>query len=108
MKKDMGGAAHAIALAGLVMRAGLPVQLRLYVPAVENAISGNALRPGDVLKSRKGLSVEIANTDAEGRLVLGDALARASEEKPELILDFATLTGAARVDRKSTRLNSSH
>lgn len=97
MKKDMGGAAHAIALAGLVMRAGLPVQLQLYIPAVENAISGNALRPGDVIKSRKGLSVEIANTDAEGRLVLGDALARASEDKPDLILDFATLTGAARV-----------
>src|SRR3990167_1706728 len=97
MKKDMGGAAHAIALAGLIMRAGLPVQLQLYIPAVENAISGNALRPGDVLKSRKGLTVEIGNTDAEGRLILGDALARASEDKPDLILDFATLTGAARV-----------
>ena len=97
MKKDMGGAAHAIALAGLVMRAGLPVRLHLLVPAVENAISSNSFRPGDVLRSRKGLSVEIGNTDAEGRLVLGDALQRASEEGPALILDFATLTGAARV-----------
>ena len=97
MKKDMGGAAHAIALAGLVMGGKLPVRLHLFVPAVENAISGNSFRPGDVLKSRKGLTVEIGNTDAEGRLILGDALTRASEEKPELILDFATLTGAARV-----------
>ncbi|UIP06506.1 leucyl aminopeptidase family protein [Erythrobacter sp. SDW2] len=97
MKKDMGGAAHAIALAGLVMGAGLKVRLHLLVPAVENAISGNAFRPGDVLQTRKGLTVEIGNTDAEGRLILGDALARASEEKPELIIDFATLTGAARV-----------
>jgi len=97
MKKDMGGAAHALALAGLVMGAGLKVRLHLLVPAVENAISGNAFRPGDVLRSRKGLSVEIGNTDAEGRLILGDALTRASEEAPDLILDFATLTGAARV-----------
>ncbi|MFW2448891.1 leucyl aminopeptidase family protein [Erythrobacter sp. A30-3] len=97
MKKDMGGAAHAIALAGLVMNAGLPVRLHLLVPAVENAISSNSFRPGDVLKSRKGLTVEIGNTDAEGRLILGDALQRASEEKPDLIIDFATLTGAARV-----------
>ena len=97
MKKDMGGAAHAIALAGLIMGANLPVRLHLLVPAVENAISGNSFRPGDVLRSRKGLTVEIGNTDAEGRLILGDALTRASEEKPELILDFATLTGAARV-----------
>jgi leucyl aminopeptidase len=97
MKKDMGGAAHALALAGLVMGAGLKVRLHCLVPAVENAIAGNAFRPGDVLKSRKGLSVEIGNTDAEGRLILADALTRASEEKPELILDFATLTGAARV-----------
>ena len=97
MKKDMGGAAHAIALAGLVMNAGLPVRLHLIVPAVENAISSNSFRPGDVLKSRKGLTVEIGNTDAEGRLILGDALQRASEEKPDLIIDFATLTGAARV-----------
>jgi leucyl aminopeptidase len=97
MKKDMGGAAHALALAGLVMGAGLKVRLHCLVPAVENAIAGNAFRPGDVLKSRKGLTVEIGNTDAEGRLILGDALTRASEESPELIIDFATLTGAARV-----------
>lgn len=97
MKKDMGGAAHAIALAGLVMGAGLKVRLHLFVPAVENAIAGNAFRPGDILNSRKGLTVEIGNTDAEGRLILGDALTRASEEDPELIIDFATLTGAARV-----------
>ena len=96
MKKDMGGAAHAIALAGLVMQAGLPVRLHLLVPAAENAVSGNAFRPGDVLRSRAGISVEIGNTDAEGRLLLGDALARAGEAKPELIIDFATLTGAAR------------
>ncbi|MEZ5696543.1 MAG: leucyl aminopeptidase family protein [Sphingomonadaceae bacterium] len=97
MKKDMGGAAHAIALAGLVMGGHLPVRLHLFVPAVENAIAGNAFRPGDVLNSRKGLTVEIGNTDAEGRLILADALTRASEENPELIIDFATLTGAARV-----------
>lgn len=97
MKKDMGGAAHAIALAELVMIEGLPIRLHLLVPAVENAISGDAFRPGDVLQSRKGLSVEIGNTDAEGRLILADALTRASEENAELIIDFATLTGAARV-----------
>jgi leucyl aminopeptidase len=97
MKKDMGGAAHALALAGLVMGAGLKVRLQLLIPAVENAVAGNAFRPGDVLRSRKGLTVEIGNTDAEGRLILADALALASESKPELILDFATLTGAARV-----------
>lgn len=97
MKKDMGGAAHAIALAGLVMASDLKVRLHLLVPTVENAISGNAFRPGDVLKSRKGLTVENTNTDAEGRLILGDALAKAGESAPELILDFATLTGAARV-----------
>ena len=97
MKKDMGGAAHAIALAELVMGANLPVHLKLYVPAVENAIAGDAFRPGDVLSSRKGLSVEIDNTDAEGRLILGDALTRACEEDPDLLIDFATLTGAARV-----------
>jgi len=97
MKKDMGGAAHALALAFVVMRSRLPVRLHLLIPAVENAVSGNALRPGDVLRSRKGLTVEIGNTDAEGRLILGDALARAAESEPELILDFATLTGAARV-----------
>jgi len=97
MKKDMGGAAHALALAGLVMGAHLPVRLHLLVPAVENAISGKAMRPGDILATRKGLTVEITNTDAEGRLVLGDALTRASEENPDLVIDFATLTGAARV-----------
>jgi leucyl aminopeptidase len=97
MKKDMGGAAHAIALSRLVMEHRLPVRLHLLVPAVENAIAGNAFRPGDVLRSRKGLSVEVTNTDAEGRLVLGDALAKAAESEPELIVDFATLTGAARV-----------
>ncbi len=97
MKKDMGGAAHAIALAELVMGANLDVHLKLYIPAVENAIAGDAFRPGDVLSSRKGLSVEIDNTDAEGRLILGDALTRASEEDPDLLIDFATLTGAARV-----------
>ena len=97
MKKDMGGAAHALALAGLVMGSGLKVRLHCFVPAVENAIAGNAFRPGDVLASRKGLTVEIGNTDAEGRLILGDALARASEESPALLIDFATLTGAARV-----------
>ncbi len=97
MKKDMGGAAHAIALAGLIMEAGLKVRLHVLVPAVENAISGASFRPGDVLSSRKGLSVEIHNTDAEGRLILGDALTRASEEEPDLLIDFATLTGAARV-----------
>ncbi|WP_230481788.1 leucyl aminopeptidase family protein [Sphingomonas sp. Leaf21] len=97
MKKDMGGAAHALALAGLVMAAKLPVRLHLLIPAVENAVSGASFRPGDVLKTRKGLTVENTNTDAEGRLILGDALTRAGEEAPELILDFATLTGAARV-----------
>jgi leucyl aminopeptidase len=97
MKKDMGGAAHALALAGLVMEAALPVRLQLLIPAVENAVSGNAFRPGDVLRSRKGLTVEIGNTDAEGRLILADALALASVEDPDLVIDFATLTGAARV-----------
>ena len=97
MKKDMGGAAHALALASLIIGANLPVRLHLLVPAVENAVSGSAYRPGDVLISRKGLNVEIDNTDAEGRLILGDAITRAAEEKPELMLDFATLTGAARV-----------
>jgi leucyl aminopeptidase len=97
MKKDMGGAAHALALARLVMKSRLPVRLHLLIPAVENSISGSAFRPGDVLRSRKGLTVEIDNTDAEGRLILGDSLAKAAEDDPELILDFATLTGAARV-----------
>ncbi|GGA59678.1 leucyl aminopeptidase family protein [Sphingomonas psychrolutea] len=97
MKKDMGGAAHALALAGLVMGLRLPVRLHLLIPAVENSIAGNAFRPGDVLRTRKGLTVENTNTDAEGRLVLGDALTKAAEGNPGLILDFATLTGAARV-----------
>src|SRR5688572_14698501 len=97
MKKDMGGAAHAIALARLIMQRELPLRLQMLVPAVENAISGNAFRPGDVLRTRKGLTVEIGNTDAEGRLVLCDALAYAVEGTPRTLVDFATLTGAARV-----------
>lgn len=97
MKKDMGGAAHALGLAGAIMGMGLPVRLRVLVPAVENSVSGEAFRPRDVIRSRKGLSVEILDTDAEGRLVLADALTLACEEKPDLLLDFATLTGAARV-----------
>jgi leucyl aminopeptidase len=97
MKKDMGGAAVALAAASMVMDAGLNVRLRVLVPAVENAIGGASFRPGDVLPSRKGLTVEIGNTDAEGRLILADALALADEESPELVFDFATLTGAARV-----------
>jgi leucyl aminopeptidase len=97
MKKDMGGGAHALALGRMIMQAGLPVRLRILVPAVENAIAGNAFRPLDIFPTRKGLTVEIANTDAEGRLILCDALAAADEEKPDLLIDFATLTGAARV-----------
>ena len=96
MKKDMGGAAAALALADMVMGAKLAVRLRVLIPAVENAISGSAFRPGDVLQSRKGLTVEIGNTDAEGRLILAEALALADEDEPELVVDFATLTGAAR------------
>jgi leucyl aminopeptidase len=97
MKKDMGGAAHALALGLVIMKSRLPVRLHLLIPTVENSVSGAAFRPGDVLKSRKGLTVEVGNTDAEGRLILGDALTKAGESEPELILDFATLTGAARV-----------
>ncbi|MBI1251618.1 MAG: leucyl aminopeptidase family protein [Alphaproteobacteria bacterium] len=97
MKKDMGGAAHALALGQMIMQSGLPVRLEIFLPVVENAVSGDAFRPGDVLKSRKGLTVEVDNTDAEGRLILADALARACELNPLLIMDFATLTGAARV-----------
>ncbi|HTH68011.1 MAG TPA: leucyl aminopeptidase family protein [Rhodanobacter sp.] len=97
MKKDMGGAAHAIALAGLVMQAKLPLSLTLLIPAVENSVAGNAMRPGDVITTRAGITVEVDNTDAEGRLVLCDALAYAAERQPQLIIDFATLTGAARV-----------
>ena len=96
MKKDMGGAAHALALAGLIAGERLPVRLHLLIPAVENAVAANALRPGDIVKSRQGLQVEIDNTDAEGRLILADALAKAGEDQAELIIDFATLTGAAR------------
>lgn len=97
MKKDMGGAAHVLGLAELIMASGLNVNLRVLIPAVENAVSSNAFRPGDVIKTRKGLYVEIDNTDAEGRLVLCDALDEAVNDKPELIIDFATLTGAMRV-----------
>jgi len=97
MKKDMGGAAHALALAQLVMQAKLPVHLTLLIPTVENSVAGSAIRPGDVITTRAGLRVEIDNTDAEGRLILCDALAYASEQQPDLIIDFATLTGAARV-----------
>jgi len=97
MKKDMGGAAHVLGLAQLIMQMKLPVRLQVLIPAVENAVSANAYRPGDVIATRKGLTVEIGNTDAEGRVVLADALAYASEFNPELIIDFATLTGAARV-----------
>jgi leucyl aminopeptidase len=97
MKKDMGGAANVLGLAKLIMQAGLKLRLRVLVPAVENSIAGDAFRPGDVFKSRKGLTVEIGSTDAEGRLILADALALADEESPELLLDMATLTGAARV-----------
>ncbi len=97
MKKDMGGSAHALALGRLVMQAKLPVRLVVLVAAVENAISGDAFRPGDIVRTRKGLTVEIGNTDAEGRVILSDALARAGEHQPELTIDFATLTGAARI-----------
>jgi leucyl aminopeptidase len=97
MKKDMGGAATALALAHLVMSHKLKVRLRVLIPAVENSISGGAFRPRDIYKSRKGITVEIGNTDAEGRLILADALALADEDKPALVADFATLTGAARV-----------
>ncbi len=97
MKKDMGGAAHVLALAGLVMRRRLPVRLTVIVPAVENMIAGQALRPGDIVHTRRGLTIEIGNTDAEGRVILADALQLANEERPDLVVDFATLTGAARV-----------
>ncbi len=97
MKKDMGGAATALALASLIMESQLPVRLRVLIPAVENSVAGNAFRPGDIIDTRKGLSVEIGNTDAEGRLILSDALTEAASEDPEQLIDFATLTGAARV-----------
>ena len=96
MKKDMGGAAHALGVARMVMMAGLPIRLRVLIPAVENLISGDALRPLDIIRTRKGLTVEVGNTDAEGRLILADALAEADRDKPTLLIDFATLTGAAR------------
>jgi leucyl aminopeptidase len=97
MKKDMGGAAHVLALGAMILQAGLPIRLSILSPAVENAVSGGAMRPGDVLSTRKGLTVEVGNTDAEGRLILADALTRAGELAPDLTLDLATLTGAARV-----------
>lgn len=97
MKKDMGGAAHVLGLARMIMHAKLNIRLRVLIPAVENAVSGNAYRPGDVIKSRKGMTIEIGNTDAEGRVVLADALTEAASEKPDLIIDIATLTGAARI-----------
>lgn len=97
MKKDMGGAAHALGLAMLIMQSSLPVCLRVLIPAVDNVIAGNAYRPGDVINTRKGLTVEVTNTDAEGRLVLADALTAAAAEQPDILIDFATLTGAARV-----------
>src|SRR5438552_643859 len=97
MKKDMGGAANVLGLASMIMTAKLNVRLRVLIPAVENSIAGNAFRPGDVLRSRKGITVEIGNTDAEGRLVLADTLALAAEERPSRLIDIATLTGAARV-----------
>jgi leucyl aminopeptidase len=97
MKKDMGGAANVLAAANMIMGAGLPVRLRVLIPAVENSVSGNAMRPLDVIKTRKGITVEVGNTDAEGRLVLCDAIALAMEEKPDMVIDCATLTGAARV-----------
>ncbi|MCB1738982.1 MAG: leucyl aminopeptidase family protein [Gammaproteobacteria bacterium] len=97
MKKDMGGAANVLGLARMIMHDGLPIRLRVLIPAVENAISGNAMRPGDVIPTRRGLNIEIHNTDAEGRVILSDALADASDEKPRLLVDYATLTGAARV-----------
>jgi leucyl aminopeptidase len=97
MKKDMGGAAHVLGLARMIMEAKLPIRLRVLIPAVENSISGNAYRPGDIIKSRKGLTIEIGNTDAEGRVVLADALTEAVSEKPDMLIDIATLTGAARI-----------
>ena len=97
MKKDMGGAANVLGLAHMIMASGLKLRLRVLIPAVENSVSGNSFRPQDILTSRKGLTVEINNTDAEGRLVLADALTLASEEEPNLIVSMATLTGAARV-----------
>ena len=97
MKKDMGGAANLLGLAALIINANLPIRLRILIPAVENSISGSALRPLDIIRTRKGLTVEIGNTDAEGRVILADALTEAASENPDIIIDCATLTGAARV-----------
>lgn len=97
MKKDMGGAAHVLGLASMIIANNLPIRLRVLIPAVENSISGDSFRPSDIIKTRKGITVEVGDTDAEGRLILADALAEASSEKPKLLIDFATLTGAARV-----------
>jgi leucyl aminopeptidase len=97
MKKDMGGAAHVLGLAYMIMAAKLPIQLRVLIPAVENSVSGNAMRPGDIIKMRSGTFVEVTNTDAEGRLILADALTDAINQEPDLVIDIATLTGAARV-----------
>lgn len=97
MKKDMGGAAHVLGLAHMIMAANLPVDLRVLIPAVENSVDGHSFRTGDVIKTRQGMTVEIGNTDAEGRLILCDALTEACADKPDLVIDFATLTGAARV-----------
>jgi leucyl aminopeptidase len=97
MKKDMGGAAHVLGLAHMIMAQSLPLRLRVLIPAVENSIAGNAMRPLDVLTTRKGITVEVGNTDAEGRLILCEALTEAVSETPDLLIDFATLTGAARV-----------
>src|SRR3990167_4381113 len=97
MKKDMAGGAHALGLARMIMEAKLPICLRVLIPVVENAISGNAYRPGDIIKSRKGLTIEVGNTDAEGRVILADALTEAVSEKPDLLIDLSTLTGAARI-----------
>ena len=97
MKKDMGGAANVLGLAQLIMDSKLPIRLRVLIPAVENAVSGDAFRPSDIIETRKGLTVEIGNTDAEGRLVLADALCMGCEDNPDLLIDLATLTGACRV-----------
>src|SRR4029077_4582257 len=97
MKKDMGGAASALAIAHMVMSQKLPVRLRVLIPAADNSIAGNAFRPGDILPSRNGMTVEVGNTDAEGRLVLADAISLAEEEAPDYLVPIATLTGAARV-----------
>ena len=97
MKKDMGGAAHVLGIAHVLMALKADIHLKVLIPAVENSISGNAMRPMDIVSTRAGLTIEVANTDAEGRIILSDALARAGEASPEMIFDFATLTGAARV-----------